>query len=364
LSRGCVSCPFAKARHRNTDGQASIRASPDWTLVHRCKSFEKYSVMNAAPLLVSFNSLSKFLDALPEKHRENNSDQIESLVDKSLPPVVSETCLAVLFGYSLDFVYALSKKQHKFYRSFKIQQSKKVRTIHSPRVALKVVQKWFGTHLSNAVSFESHVCGFVKGKSFADAAKIHQGAKWVYSVDIEDFFPSISIFQISNALESLGYSKDAAQLLADISSLNFKLAQGSPASPVLSNIVMKDIDKQLKELANQYDLQVSRYADDIVFSGNGVFQEELPTELEAIFEATTFSLNKNKTYFSDSEKGQRLKIHGLLVKEDKITLTKGYRNKIRAFRHMVEQGKVSEDDLPRLKGHLRFAEFIERKNDH
>ena len=203
----------------------------------------------------------------------------------------------------------------------------------------------------------------MKGKSFADAAKIHQGAKWVYSVDVEDFFPSISIFQTSNALESLGYSKDAARLIADISSLNFKLAQGSPASPVLSNIVMKDIDMRLKELANQYNLQVSRYADDIVFSGKGVFQEELPTELEAIFDATTFSLNKNKTYFADSNKGQRLKIHGLLVKEDSITLTKGYRNKIRAYRHMIEQGKVSKDDLPRLEGHLRFAEFIERKNE-
>lgn len=319
--------------------------------------------MNAAPLLVSFNSLSKFLDALPEKHRDNYHDQIESLVDKSLPPAVSETCLAVLFGYSLDFVYALSKKQHKFYRTFKIQQGKKVRVIHSPRVALKAVQKWFGTHLSNAVSFESHVCGFVKGKSFADAAKIHQGAKWVYSVDIEDFFPSISSSQISNALESLGYSKGAAQLLADISSLNFRLAQGSPASPVLSNIVMKDIDKQLKELANQYDLQVTRYADDIVFSGTGEFQEKLSSEIDAIFETTPFSLNKDKTYFADSERGQRLKVHGLLVKEDRITLTKGYRNKIRAFRHLVEQGKVSEDDLSRLKGHLRFAEFIERKNN-
>lgn len=318
--------------------------------------------MNAAPLLVSFNSIKKFLDALPEKHRENYQQQIEGLFAQSLPPAASETCLAVLFGYSLDFVYALSKKQHKFYRSFKIQQGKKVRTIHSPRVALKVIQKWLGTHLSSSITFEPHVCGFVKGKSFADAAKIHEGAKWVYSVDIEDFFPSITVWQISNSLESLGYSNESGMLLANICSLNFQLAQGSPASPVISNLVMKGVDRQLKTLADKYDLQVSRYADDIVFSGKAPFREEVPRELESIFEATPFSLNKNKTYFSDSEKGQRLKVHGLLVKEDKVTLTKGYRNKIRAFRHMVEQGRVSEDDMPRLTGHLKFSEFIERKN--
>ncbi|UXI04689.1 reverse transcriptase family protein [Photobacterium sp. TY1-4] len=318
--------------------------------------------MNAAPLLVSFHSFQKFLAALPEKHRENYQQEIEELFLQQLPPVASETCLAVLFGYSLDFVYALSKKQHKFYRSFKIQQGKKVRTIHSPRVALKVVQKWFGTHLSSAISFEPHVCGFVKGKSFADAAIIHQGARWVYSVDIEDFFPAITILKISDSLETIGYSKESATLLANICSLNFRLAQGSPASPVISNLVMKDIDRQIKELADQYELQVSRYADDIVFSGKNVFNEDISHEIESIFEASPFSLNKNKTYFSDSEKGQRLKVHGLLVKENKVTLTKGYRNKIRAYRHMVEKGKVSEDDMPKLKGHLKFAEFIERKN--
>ncbi|HGN1201620.1 TPA: reverse transcriptase family protein [Providencia rettgeri] len=318
--------------------------------------------MNAAPLLVSFYTLSKFLDALPEKHRNSYQRQIENLFAQSLPPCVSEICLAVLFGYSVDFVYALSKNQHKFYRSFQIRQGRKTRTIHSPRVALKVVQKWLGVHLSDAITFEPHVCGFVKGKSFADAAKIHQGAKWVYSVDIENFFPSITILQISNALEKLGYTKESAELLANICSLNSTLAQGSPASPVISNIVMKDIDLQLKELADKYELQVSRYADDIVFSGTEPFNEGIPKDLNTLFNSTSFTLNKNKTYFSDSEKGQRLKVHGLLVKKDKIRLTKGYRNKIRAFRHMLEKEKVSENDLQRLKGHLTFAEFIERKN--
>ncbi|MDP2487491.1 reverse transcriptase family protein [Pseudoalteromonas marina] len=318
--------------------------------------------MNAAPLLVSFHSKKKYFEALPEKHRDKYHEQIEDLLAKSLPPVASEVCLAVLFGYSLDFVYALSKMQYKFYRSFQIHQGKKIRTIHSPRVALKVIQKWLGTHLSSVITLEPHVCGFVKGKSFADAAKAHQGARWVYSVDIEDFFPSITVFQISKSLEELGYSNESASLLANLCSLNFTLAQGSPASPVISNLVMKNIDIKLKELADKYGLQVSRYADDIVFSGKEAFRDELSNEIEAVFEKTTFSLNMDKTYFADSEIGQRLKVHGLLVKEDKITLTKGYRNKIRAFRHMIEQGKVSEDDMPRLMGHLKFAEFIESKN--
>ncbi|GEA08678.1 hypothetical protein KUL42_34390 [Alteromonas sp. KUL42] len=319
--------------------------------------------MNAAPLLVSFNSFNKFLEALPVNHRTACKQELEEIYGKSLPIGISEVCIAVLFGYSLDFVYALSKKQHKFYRSFQIKQGKKTRTIHSPRVALKVVQKWLGAHLSSALVFEDHVYGFVKGKSFVDAAKSHQGAKWVYSVDIENFFSSITDLQISEAFKELGYSHGSATLLSNICSLNSKLAQGSPASPVISNLVMKDVDAGLKAMANKYGLQVSRYADDIVLSGKAEFKSEIAGELHSIFEATTFSLNTDKTYFADAEKGQRLKIHGLLVKEDTVILTKGYRNKIRAFRHMVEQGKVSADDLPRLKGHLKFAEYVQRQND-
>lgn len=318
--------------------------------------------MNAAPLLVSFNTFNKFLESLPENHRATFQQELEELHGKSLPTGISEVCIAVLFGYSLNFVYALSKKQHKFYRSFQIKQGKKTRTIHSPRVALKVVQKWFGTHLSNALDFDNHVYGFVKDRSFVDAAKTHQGAKWVYSIDIEDFFQSITGFHVCEVLKELGYSHDSATLLSNICTLNSKLAQGSPASPVISNLVLKDVDAELKAVANKFGLQVSRYADDIVFSGKAEFNDKIPVEIQAIFENTPFSLNNDKTYFADAEKGQRLKIHGLLIKEDKVTLTKGYRNKIRGFSHMIERGKVSEDDLPRLKGHLRFAEFIEAKN--
>jgi len=318
--------------------------------------------MNAAPLLVSFNSMNKYIESLPPSQVEKYQINLQFLYDKSFPLVVSEPCLAVLFGYSTDFVYALSKSQHKFYRTFQVKHGKKSRTIHSPRVALKVVQKWLGYHLSNATSFDSHVCGFIKGRSFVDAAKMHEGAKWVYSVDIADFFPTVSSEQVSEALISIGYLPESSELIANLCTLDKVLPQGSPASPVLSNLVMKGIDRELLCLADKYGLKVSRYADDIVFSGTGIFIDELPKAIDNIFEKSAFSLNQDKTFFADAEKGQRLKVHGLLVKSDKVTLTKGYRNKIRAFKHMLAQGKVCEDDMPSLQGHMKFSEFIEFKN--
>mgnify|MGYP003625367716 CR=1 FL=1 len=316
--------------------------------------------MNAPPLLVSFHSLDKYLDALPELQRERYGDEIRFLVENSrYPPVVSPFCLSIMFGYSLNFMHALSRKQHKFYRSFNIRQGKKQRTIYSPKVALKVIQKWIGFHLSEALEFDQHVCGFIKGKSFIDSAKMHIGATWVLSVDIKNFFPSITKEQTLEALKNIGYSETGAELLANLCCLKGYLPQGSPASPVLSNLVMKPIDIKLAELAEDLSLSVSRYADDIVFSGTGDVVTSLAGDIANIFIETGFELNENKHYVADSKKGQRLKVHGLLIKEDSVSLTKGYKNKIRAYKHMLSNGKVKAEDTSRLKGHVIYSAQVE-----
>ena len=46
------------------------------------------------------------------------------------------------------------------------------------------------------------------------------------------------------------------------------LAQGSPTSPKLSNLITINLDKRLTGLANKNGLNYSRYADDLTFSGN------------------------------------------------------------------------------------------------
>jgi len=192
--------------------------------------------MNAAPLLVSFKSVEKYLEALSEENRAKYSDELRSLFRKDLPPVASTYCLSVLFGYSLKFTYALATEQRKFYRSFRVRQGKKFRKINSPKVALKVIQKWLAHHLGETCEFAPHVYGFVGGRSFVNAAKCHIGSKWVYSIDIKDFFSSITQQEVSEVFRELNYSVKAADLLANLCCLDGVLAQGSPTSPVLSNL--------------------------------------------------------------------------------------------------------------------------------
>ncbi len=140
--------------------------------------------MKAPPLLVSYSSIDDYLAALSPELREQYEEQIRTLVNQGLPPVVSSKCLATLFGYTTKFVYAMRRQSWKYYRNFTIRQGKKKRQIQAPKVALKVIQKWFGFHLAKAIKYEEFVYGFVEGRSAIDAAAVHTNAKWIYSTEV------------------------------------------------------------------------------------------------------------------------------------------------------------------------------------
>ena len=314
--------------------------------------------MLAPPLLVSYASLEDYLEALGPELRHQHESRIRLLVGQGLPPVVSSRCLAVLFGYSTKFVNALSQRNWKYYRTFVIRQGRKRREIQAPKVALKVIQKWFGYHLANAVSVDDNVFGFVTGKSAPQAAARHTNARWVYSVDIENFFPSTPKGVLEPALMKIGYSDKAASLLSGLLCYMNNLAQGSPASPVVSNIVFGDFDHHLRTIAEQNNIRFTRYADDIVFSGSEKFPDVIKSQVKALFSGTCWTLCEKKEYFAEIPK--RLKVHGLLVHGDKPRITKGYRNKIRAYKYLLKTGSIREEDITRIIGHIKYAESIDK----
>lgn len=271
--------------------------------------------------------------------------------------MVSIRCLATLFGYSSKFTGALYRRTERYYRTFSIPKGKKRRTIHAPKVALKVIQKWFGFHLAEVVKFDESVFGFVKGRSAIQAAAVHCGADWVYSVDIEDFFPSTPLRKVVVALQELGYTPHGADLIAKLCCYNGMLSQGSPASPVLSNLVFRDADAELSGMAKQFELHNTRYADDIVFSAKGEFPEEIKTAVHTVIESRGWKIAEQKERLV--KRPNRMKVHGLLVHGEKPRLTKGYRNKIRAFKHLLANERVASEDVAQLKGHISYARSID-----
>ena len=207
----------------------------------------------------------------------------------------------------------------------------------TPRVALKLIQKWLSVQLSKAHQPADHVFGFVSERSHVDAAKLHVNANWVLSVDIRNFFQTTPLRLVFNSLRGMGFNAQGASLIANLACLNSSLAQGAPTSPVLSNICFAEMDAALVQIASEFKSRLSRYADDIVYSGTGDVPAQLQQRLTGLFANTPWQLEEGKTSLAVAPK--RLKVHGLLVAGNTVRLTKGYRNRLRAYEHLLARGK-------------------------
>lgn len=265
-----------------------------------------------------------------------------------------------MFGVSSEFIGAISRAPTRYYRIFKIKKGKKTRTIQAPKVALKLLQAWFAHHVADAIQLPDCVYGFVPGRSgVKEAALVHCAANWVYSLDVRDFFPSIAEHQVSDALVRIGYTIQTANFLSRLITLGGVLPQGSPASPVMSNIVFSPTDNLLVALAAELGVRYTRYADDLVFSGVDAPPAMLQERAREIVTGAGWVIADSKEHFAQLP--ARLKVHGLLVHGDRPRLTKGYRNRIRAFKHLLAAEKISAADQRRIRGHLAYAEFIDKE---
>lgn len=284
--------------------------------------------------------------------------RIDNLLQKGLIPVTSKEVLATMIGVNPGIVWSFIKRPQRYYRRFKIPKGRGDRNILAPKVGLKIIQKWIGTHLQNSLTFPNHVFGFVPGRSHIDAAKVHTEAKWVYSVDIEDFFPSTPEATVSNSLQQVGYDKASADLISSLCCFGGFLAQGAPSSPVLSNLCLAQVDAALASLAGELDVRMTRYADDVSFSSKNEIPDRLVEKLNTVFLETPWKIAEGKTHYSKAP--NRLKVHGLLVHGTSVRLTKGYRNRIRGYRHILNSGKCKQEDVAKISGHLNYAAQVEK----
>ena len=88
-------------------------------------------------------------------------------------------------------------------------------------------------------------------------------------MDLKDFFPSINFGRVRGFfIKSNDFELDpkVATVIAQIACHGNALPQGSPVSPVISNLIGHILDIRLVKLAKKARCGYSRYADDITFS--------------------------------------------------------------------------------------------------
>jgi hypothetical protein len=145
---------------------------------------------------------------------------------------------------------------------------KKPRHIDRPIGFIEVVQERIKERLLAFWKAPAEMYGAIRGKSAKDYAASHQGARLLAGIDIRQCFPSIHEYQVKAAIAGcLGATRDAAELLAALTTVNDHLPQGAKTSSALANMVLAGYSRDLKARLRRIDVVHSIYVDDVALSG-------------------------------------------------------------------------------------------------
>lgn len=239
--------------------------------------------------------------------------------------------LAIFLGFppkNMSYLlYKLRGGPNGQYKIFTIKKrSGGTREIAAPETGLKGIQRQLANKLQDIYIPKSAAHGFTREKTILTNAREHSRKRYVFKVDLQDFFPSIHFGRVMGLFISKPYAiqRNIAIVIAKIACFNNVLPQGSPCSPVISNMICAYMDFQLSNMAKSHGCFYTRYADDITISTNKKeFPEEIAVRhnelwvpgvsLTKIIEGNSFFINADKT--SMRTRSDRQLVTGIVVND-------------------------------------------------
>jgi RNA-directed DNA polymerase len=264
--------------------------------------------------------------------------------------------VATLLGFNpsgVSFILYKTPDSEK-YNSFEIsKRDGGRRQIKAPNPRLSLLQRRLATLLTGCLEELKELTpprrplahGFEKGRSIITNAQLHKRRRYVFNLDLADFFPSINFGRVRGFFlndKSFELKPPVATVLAQIACFQNELPQGSPCSPVISNLIGHVLDGRLARFAKTHKCTYSRYADDITFSTNrksfpleiavstGTASWQVGNVLRARIADAGFKVNDKKTRMQI--RGSRQMTTGLTV-NDKVNIRQEY---FRATRQMCK----------------------------
>lgn len=274
--------------------------------------------------------------------------------------------------------------RRKLYYSFFIpKKSGGRRRIDAPNFelmdALRNLKKIF--EVDFGVLYHTTAFAYVKGRSTLDAVKRHQAneSKWFGKFDLSNFFGSTTLEFVMKQFSTIYpfseiVKEDEGRMelekALELAFLNGGLPQGTPISPLISNIIMIPIDYKLSNTLRDFDgnrFVYTRYADDFIISSRHDFNfrnvENLMLETFEEF-GTPFSLNREKTRYGSSS-GRNFNLGLMLNSQNQITIGRAKKRILECILHeyagdVVQGSRWSLEDVQVLAGQLSYYRMVER----
>lgn len=313
-----------------------------------------------------------FFDDHVKKHKslcEGYVTYVTEMAERGLPPIFEGRHLSLLMGVEPYALRLIGEKPELNYRSFEIpKRSGGTRLISSPMPTLLHCQRWIDWFVLRQLPTHDAAHGFVKDRSNITNASVHLKQNQLLCVDIENFFGSIGRDKVMKFFLQLGYPKNVAFLLTRTVTHNDVLPQGGASSPQLSNLLMRDFDELMMKLATSKRLKYTRYADDIVMSGDQI-DASIISEIRELLRLEYLSLNDKKTRVY---RGVKKMVTGISIGSGEMKLPRKMRRRFKneafiAIKCLEADGldALTEGDLlriERIKGQLGYWSCVETEN--
>ena len=329
---------------------------------------------------------------------------------QALKAAVERRDLADLLGVKpgmLTYAIYITPEIDRYTRSTIQKRHGGDREICAPNKDLKLIQRRLSTLLQDCID-EINVTrghkedgkhfgiahGFKRNHTIMTNGRVHVNRQFVFNTDLHDFFGTINFGRVRGFFlkdKNFSLRPEVATTLAQIACFENKLPQGSPCSPIISNLLAHPIDIRLARLASKHGITYTRYADDLTFSTNKPkFPVEIASpvaphgwvpgpELDCIVTENGFSFNPAKTrlQYCDS----RQEVTGLTVNR-KVNVPATYRYTVRSmvntlmktgsfdfiYRKWSDKGILISENrkpgrIPQLLGMLSYIDQVDLFNE-
>lgn len=250
-----------------------------------------------------------------------------------------DSLIRKLEQYNQSTAQLRERDRHSLYDSFHIpKKSGGLRKIDAPLPELMDALRRLKTLFEEDFHALYHTSAFayVKKRCSVDAVKRHQqnNSKWFAKLDLHNFFGSTTpefvmsmfsmVFPFSEVVKTQR-GRDALRTALELAFLDGVLPQGTPISPLITNVMMIPVDFKLTKALRDFNKQrfiYTRYADDFIISSQYDFNvrdiEELVCKVLRDFGAP-FSINESKTRYGSSA-GRNWNLGVMLNKDNEITV--------------------------------------------
>lgn len=259
------------------------------------------------------------------------------------------------------------------------------RLLEAPKPRLRDMQRLILHGILDGIAPHEAAHGFRSGRSVLTHATAHVGKRVVIRMDLRDFFLGIRAGRINGLFKAMGFPAAAAAMLTALCTarvpaallgggddrgvdrradgpvlswserqpfLTDHLPQGAPTSPALSNLCAFGMDVRLTGLAHVLGATYTRYADDLVFSGDEALRraaDRVQAYVGAIATEEGFAVNHRKTRVMPS--ARRQEVTGVIVNVRPNTAREHY-DLLKATLHNACGAELSDAWKARIRGHI------------